>query len=647
MSANRITESEQNDITRGFDPKFAQSPPARVLSQRARLVYPFQISQPAMLNACAEKLASSSNWKREERINEEFRKEMLEEASNFVFGVCREDRAAYYFRSAGGIFDIHPNTRNAGGLAGPLFGCFLNGGKGAKWYFNGLAHAGGKTAATQDRPAEELRFRVDRKHDAELFLNPFGGGVLSITILIEDLNADAPWGHLLDSVYHLSHLKYRAPMIWRCASDEAGPRDTALPRQLEGPPSKEGADTGGVSAFKQAVEGFEERGLADGGGSGSTGAIEAARTPGQPFTWRAWIEDMLAPIHDLIGGTQGQLTMYSVVEFAGEGADFGQDLKDYAAAICSMAELEEGSHAPRAEADALGEVLRLTERHIVAASSMGIAHFVSRQPQGLRFEDDRAQRILVKYFASALAAYFQSIGLNHYERETVRGLGKPGGLENIGKLANEIASFVASANLGRINRRDSHNRYYDHLRTAMRTGFGMVSLQRTLRDLGQSLELQEQTGTLGKIEALHDQVLQAQKLLQETQAELGHDHKRLANLELFIVMVYVLEMAHVFGTLTGAKHGYSLIAAVTGMFVGLILVILMVKRPAWVPKKIENSLISVSLVFMVLYCAALVTPVWVENLREPVKESQAAPAPPPASVPSVPSVVKPSAVHGK
>jgi NADPH-dependent curcumin reductase CurA len=82
-----------------------------------------------------------------------------------------------------------------------------------------------------------------------------------------------------------------------------------------------------------------------------------------------------------------------------------------------MAELEEGSHAAIAEGDSMGRITRLTAKHVTAATSTGVVHFVARQQAGdVNYENDRAQRVLVKYFASTMAAYFQWIGLNAHQR---------------------------------------------------------------------------------------------------------------------------------------------------------------------------------------------------------------------------------------
>ena len=94
-----------------YDPKFATAPPCgRVLSQRVRLVYPFQIRLRDRVQACVQSLESSGSWKTAE-LNEEFRKEMLEEASSFVFGAGRSESAGYYLRESSGALDVPPNTR--------------------------------------------------------------------------------------------------------------------------------------------------------------------------------------------------------------------------------------------------------------------------------------------------------------------------------------------------------------------------------------------------------------------------------------------------------------------------------------------------------------------------------------------------------
>jgi hypothetical protein len=99
--------------------------------------------------------------------------------------------------------------------------------------------------------------------------------------------------------------------------------------------------------------------------------------------------------------------MYTVVEFPGKGAEFGvpagggtasDQQQGYELALVAMAELEEGSHAPASRSVAEARIERLTERHMVAASPLEVAHFVSRQAGvELEYDVDRAQRIVVKF----------------------------------------------------------------------------------------------------------------------------------------------------------------------------------------------------------------------------------------------------------
>ena len=283
-----------------------------------------------------------------------------------------------------------------------------------------------------------------------------------------------------------------------------------------------------------------------------------------------------------------------------------------------MAELEEGSHAPVARAEAATRIERLTERHLAAATPMGVAHFVSQQPENPEYNRDRAQRLLVKYFASTLAAYFQWIGLNHYVRRAVAVLGRETGSQiAVGPLADELSWFVAAANLTIINRRDSHNRFYERLRRVYRTEAGMLALHRTLRDLGRSLETHQQSAALQLLQEALGRLNETQKLLHETQKELHHSEQRQGNLELFIVLVYVVEMAHALGEMTAAKHGYSIALAAVGTAIALLLVVLIVKkRPGWLHAWLgEKRLVPIALGCLLVYFAALLAPAAVPSLR--------------------------------
>ena len=192
----------------------------------------------------------------------------------------------------------------------------------------------------------------------------------------------------------------------------------------------------------------------------------------------------------------------------------------------------------------------------------------------------------------------------------------------MGPLADELAWFVAASNLTVINRRDSHNRFYERLRKAYRTEAGMLALHRTLRDLGRSLETHQQSAALEQSHTALKRLNETQLVLNETQRELHHSEQRQGNLELFIVLVYVVEMAHTFGGMTHARHGYSVALASLGTVCALLLVVLIVKKkPARLHVRLgEKRLMPVALACLLVYFLALLAPMAMTSL-------QAAPSP--------------------
>jgi hypothetical protein len=115
------------------------------------------------------------------------------------------------------------------------------------------------------------------------------------------------------------------------------------------------------------------------------------------------------------------------------------------------------------------------------------------------------------------------------------------------------------------------------------------------------------------------EVREAQGLLHETQKELHHSEERAGNLELFIVLVYVLEMAHILGEMTHAKHAFSLAMPVAGTVVGLVLVVLIVKKKPgelhdWLG---EKRLVPLAMAMLIVYFVGLLVPVWVPGLQQP------------------------------
>jgi len=85
--------------------------------------------------------------------------------------------------------------------------------------------------------------------------------------------------------------------------------------------------------------------------------------------------------------------------------------------------------------------------------------------------------------------------------------------------------------------------------------------------------------------ALQEDASVTQAQLKTTMEAIHKAEQRVTHLEFFIVLVYVLEMAHIFGEMTHSAHAYSLIPAVSALVAALSLVILLVTE--W-PKSLYN-----------------------------------------------------------
>lgn len=262
------------------------------------------------------------------------------------------------------------------------------------------------------------------------------------------------------------------------------------------------------------------------------------------------------------------------------------------------------------------ETICLTNRHLAAGTPMGMVHSVAQQDPP---DPDRAPRVLVKYFATTLAAYFQAQALQGYQRAAAELLrsGAPAPAF-LAALSGEVNLFAVQANLEVVNRREAHNLYYACLRRVFRLAPTLQALQQPLRDSSAALERHQQTATLGAEHA-------AQTAISKAQHELEENEGRLGNLELFIVLVYVLEMAHIFGEFTVSAHGYSLATALVGMTLALLLMLLVVKGwPAPLfhllgrhQKTAHARWTRVALAALVLYVLALLAPLRFHHLQKP------------------------------
>ena len=590
------------------DPAFAAPPPAQLLSHRLRLLYPFRVPR-AELPHIAAALTQKGLWVHQPELNEELRKEMTEAASDFVFGALRDQPAPYYFQHRA-TFDT-ANERHTSNTPGALYELFLNGDKGEAWISERKKALEPRKDGKRSTPPAVAAFFVDRKHHAEIFLNPFGCGILSLT-LIRDLPAQPqPWADTLDFAYNLSHLKRRTPMLWR-----AKPDSPALTLPAPDELKRAHAEDDWVRSCSTETR----------------PPLERAATANSPFTLPELFDALLAPIAPQLAGTQGQFSIYSVLEFAPKA-----DLADpaFLPALRAMAQLEEGAHPPTVHDARSLETICLTNRHLAAGTPMGMVHFVARQFPGDTndFDRGRAARVLVKYFATSLAAYFQAQALQGYQRAAAELLrsGAPAPAA-LAALSGEVNLFAVQANLELVNRREAHNLYYACLRRAFRLAPTLQALQQPLRDASAALESHQQTATLAAVHAAQTAIGKAQHDLEENEGRLG-------NLELFIVLVYILEMAHIFGEFTLAAHGYSLAAALSGMTLALLLMLLVVKGwPAPLfhllgrhPKTAHARWTRAALATLVLYVLALLAPLHFHQLQKPHPAPACVACPPPAA----------------
>lgn len=219
--------------------------------------------------------------------------------------------APYYFQHHA-TFDT-PNERHSK-KNGARFECFLNGDHGETWISQRQQPP--KKDQKRASPPAVAAFFVDPKHHAEVFLNPFGCGILSLTLIRNLPPHPQPWADTLDFAYHLSHIKRRTPILWRVKPDSPA---------LTPPDPDEGA-------WVQSLQ-LENR-----------PSLERAATANSPFTLPELFDALLEPIASQLAGTQGQFSIYSVLEFASE-ADLAHPA--FLPALRAMAQLEESAPGHR------------------------------------------------------------------------------------------------------------------------------------------------------------------------------------------------------------------------------------------------------------------------------------------------------------
>ncbi|MFO1430501.1 MAG: hypothetical protein U1F76_10245 [Candidatus Competibacteraceae bacterium] len=376
----------------------------------------------------------------------------------------------------------------------------------------------------------------------ELFISPYGVGVLSITLRVGDkLLVDGhPYTRVSLEPGDAQQFNYRVAQI-RPATRPSLLLPHPNEHPFKSPPTGPMAATLPPAPISEAP--FTER-LGVIGGEISLDEL-------QTF--------LLSPLQPLgLEKVQDQFTVYTVARFP-PTIDFQQEEVGHRIGrlLSSLAQVEERQHAGAPEEDLLIPNALLNSRHWAAVSYLGAAHAVADQtPEpgktSLPFNEERLLISRDRYFIGYLLALLQRLML----QRAVAQAGKvarstdwssPDALAQLRSLREDLLDFAVYGYFNEISSRDALNRYYHLVQRAFQVESTQERVRRAITDIDATYTEQR-----------HQEMAQRQhEIVQELHANVSRVtaiQTKIEWLEVFIISYYAAELAHLVGNLCPFNH---------------------------------------------------------------------------------------------
>lgn len=379
----------------------------------------------------------------------------------------------------------------------------------------------------------------------ELFISPYGVGVLSITLQVGDkLLADGhPYTRVPLEPGDAQQFNYRVAQMRPTTRPSL-----LLPHPNEHPfkPPPTGPMAATIPPAPISEASFTER-LGVLGGEISLDEL-------QTF--------LLSPLQPLgLEKVQDQFTVYTVARFPPtidfQSAQAGHRIGRL---LSSLAQVEERQHAGAPEEDLLIPNALLNSRHWAAVSYLGAAHAVADQtPEpgktSLPFNEERLRISRDHYFIGYLLALLQRLMLQRAVAKAgnvARSTDwfKPDALAQLRSLREDLLDFSVYGYFNDISSRDALNRYYHLVQRAFQVEPTLERVRRAIDDIDAS-----QTA------------LRQQEIAQELHTNVSHVaaiQTKIEWLEVFIVSFYAADLAHLLGPLFPFHPIYTIVAWAVG-----------------------------------------------------------------------------------
>lgn len=401
-----------------------------------------------------------------------------------------------------------------------------------------------------------LPFEFHGKAPAEVFLSPFGAGVLCLTMRLDiGRMATAAFGGRSCEAADAAIFNYRMSKLqeWSApAVRVTHPRDhEQLWSQIPESARKEIPEPPGPSASLDT----------------------RLSTAGGEYRLLELIRDLLlapAAAELQLRPYQEQLAVYTVVRFSEEAV-----LSDPAVSpgmeilLSALSQVEEHSHAGSAPGQPGVPHELLNANHWAAVGCLGAAHLVVDQGPEVAFNEERSLRARDRYFTGFIAAYVQRLTIRRAadtigeSMESVRSAEGSSGSQlavcapQFNLVMKDMIQFNAVEYLPEISYRQVLNRYYRLAQNGLQVPEVWARTHRSIADLDAACRTEYEASLLEG--QSHD--LRVSKELQA----------KVEWVEVLLIGIYVAELIHVIGESFGFAHGYTGVSLLAGSFGAIFL----------------------------------------------------------------------------
>lgn len=295
----------------------------------------------------------------------------------------------------------------------------------------------------------------------------------------------------------------------------------------------------------------------------------------------------LAPIADVMDiEPRRQFQVFTVVRFA-RGTNLASIEKraEWAALASDYADVHEDGHAGTAPGGSGAAALLLNRNHWAAVSSVGAAHLLENQD--IDYDEQRVVMARQKHFAPYLAAHAQWM---YAEEESARlgdlvtrkdadgHLTKESTTELLRRWSRFLA-FDSQCNHTEVSERSSVNRWYELVRAGLGSNAAWSRLRATLKDLHEFASLLEAQNRRAEL------ALSAENARRSV-AAIEHTQEKVEWVEIFVIAVYSIYLVHYLGEDFGFEEHYRGLCTLIGSTIAAVLAAVMLKP--WKPYNPEH-----------------------------------------------------------